>query len=231
MLIGEVADAWQDLWDCRQVVEVDTIEIWQGWPQGLPRGKGGSGGPSWVLTSELADKYKSMQPRETIPHFAQAGYPFGKFVIKKHRKMLGIDRVGQAEKFWLDRFDDLGSLGLKEFVSKHSVAAQSVLDWRKRLGIDNRRNTPFWWQEPEAISVLSSDAALSWIADKYSVSVARVQNIRTQLRKQGNKIKDRRNNGKQRIARQATKSTTGQVAASQETARRPVDRKDHAQGR
>lgn len=192
-ILGVILDEWGDSWEYKRCEPGNGLMFYQGWPEGLPRGLGCCNAPSWVITPELAALHRSVRPGTAVATIRAAGSPFKQTAIKRQRRLLGLDRVSQAAAWWEDRLADLIDLSIPEFMARHQISHQSVLDWRKRLGVERKIGEDYWWTKPEPAAILASpDAPIAWIAETLGISVNRAWNLRHQLRRQGLAIPDRR---------------------------------------
>lgn len=172
-IIAQVGDAWGSLWDVHAARE--TTHGWSlmlGWPVGLPRGRGGSGGVRVILTRELA---AYLEAHRMAP--GAMALPCGRGVIKRLRALLGMDWRTDNEAWWLDRLDDLADLSGVEFARRHGVSSAAVSHAHKAC-FGPRLRPSGWWRDPVVVSILSSDHPRAWIADVLGISVGAVGRMR-----------------------------------------------------
>lgn len=190
---GVIHDYWGDAWEWSIAEPAGDVVAYKGWPAGQPRGAGGCGGPRWIVTPDIAAIYLAAdRPNTFWPAMRNGNLPWGPNTLKKHRRLLGIDRVSVAEKWWHDRFQDLHDMPIEAFATKHGVSGASVSNWRERLGVENKDRQDRWWLKPDAREILTSDRPASWIAEQFGISVAWAHNLRYMLRKSGVPINDLR---------------------------------------
>lgn len=127
-IVCQVADAWGDLWDVRRIAQAGpphphTLICHQGWPHGQKRGRGGAGGPSWILTLRLIAWLESVR----YDAFAGVvGMPFGRDALKRMRRQLGHHGKMDRRNWWIERLDDLASLTSPEFVARHPRVGEAM---------------------------------------------------------------------------------------------------------
>ena len=122
-----------------------------GWPVGLPRGRGGSGGVRVILTRELA---AYLEAHRMTP--GAMALPCGRGAIKRLRALLGMDWRTDNETWWLDRLDDLADLSGVEFARRHGVSSAAVSHAHKAC-FGSRLRPAGWWRDPVVVSILTSD--------------------------------------------------------------------------
>jgi hypothetical protein len=146
------------------------------------------GPPSWIVTAELADFYRSLAgPHMLVDVLIDAGLPLFPERIYEHRRQLGLHRMADTDQWWSDRADDLQSLSLAEFAEKHGVHKASAARRRVRLGITRlaKRKRPVgWWKKPEVAAEFKSREPAE-LAIRYGLTVARISQIRAQMRDEG----------------------------------------------
>ena len=92
-----------------------------GWPWGIPRGRGGSGGPRIILTRPLVDH---LEAHRRDP--GSVDLPCGRTAIKRLRALLGLNWYVDGEAWWMDRLEDLATLSGVEFAQRHGVSSAAV---------------------------------------------------------------------------------------------------------
>lgn len=178
-IIRVVADLDGSEWECRlgELAECG-IWCWQGWPAGQIRGKGGVGGPSWVLTEDLAAWMSTNAVRYHV-HMRTAGFPFGRTAARRMRRTLGLTRLSDRLRWWSDREADLLTLTREEFGRRHGYTADTVTLWARRLGHSPREHADGWYLQPRNLAVLTSGTLpLSYMADRYSLSIRTIHQVR-----------------------------------------------------
>lgn len=148
-IIGQITDFFDDLWDIRE--GRPTPHGWDlllGWPCGIPRGRGGSGGPRVILTKEVAGYLETVRDSPQ-----KAELPCGRTTIKRLRKLLGHSWFEDNQLWWLDHLDDLASLTTTDFSKKYSKSTGAVSQNRAVL-VGNRTRSAGWWAEPTTAEVL-----------------------------------------------------------------------------
>jgi hypothetical protein len=158
------AEGW--LWDVREERDTDHgFPLLLGWPFGVPRGKGGAGGPAAIPTVELV-AYLNLH-RENP---AQMTLPLGPTAIKRLRRQLGHDRYADRATWWEERIEDLFGLTGQQFVIKHGANEGSASLWRRRLGADRRARSADWWRDPKVLKLLRSGMSTYALAHVLQVS-------------------------------------------------------------
>lgn len=176
-VVGMIADAWGHTWDVREYRPAPFGQIALGWPIAHPRGRGGTGGPQVIITTDLQSYMEAHRYRGAVSDM-ESELPIGGAAIKRLRRILGHDAVGDRDQWWIDRTDDLLTLTVEEFCFKHSVSAGAVVNAQKRMGIGRKNREPGWWHTPEVKALLNSNLPRSFVADKLGVSVGSVGRLR-----------------------------------------------------
>lgn len=172
-VIGEIADVWGDVWDVREYRPTPHgFPVAFGWPNGIPRGAGGSGGPRVIVTTELARHFEAH--RLAPIHLA---VPIGNTAVKRIRRLLGHHRQIDSAAWWEDRSSDLADLTIDQFAKRHSVSMGAVANARHALFGHNLRPAG-WWRQKDIVTILLSDAPRSDIADALEISVGSVGRLR-----------------------------------------------------
>ncbi len=83
----------------------------------------------------------------------QLGLPVSDGVVKRVRKLLGIDRHSDARQWWEDRIEDLATMTGAQFADTHGVSTGAVSQWRQSV-VGPRVRPAHWWRDPEVISIL-----------------------------------------------------------------------------
>lgn len=193
-ILGRTTDEWGGDWEFRRVhLASESLTLFQGWPSGIRRGRGGAGAPRWIVTAPLASLYRSFGPRGCFPAMKRLELPFGENAFKKHRRLLGIDRTSVAEAWWVARLPDLASMTAEAFGREYDVSPKTAAVWRIRLNLPPRRGVACWWSAPENQQLLRSETIpLAWTAEHFGLSVAWIVKLRSMLRKTGIEVSDRR---------------------------------------
>lgn len=180
-------DAWGFGWYVRDADYGCGIEWLRGWPIDLI-----GRSPAQIIITASVKEFLEQHKRGVFTLIDQL--PFSVTSLKKLRQQLGIDRSGAAVEWWESRSGDLAALSNIEFAKIHSVDADSVGTWRKRLDLPPLRHADAWYMRPEALADLSSETMpLAFVAAKYGRSITTIWQIRYLLRKeQGLPITDRR---------------------------------------
>jgi len=175
-VIDQVTDFFGDRWDVREKKE--TPHGWLllfGWPHGVPRGKGGSGGPRAIVTADLAG-YLDLHRARPI----DIDLPCGRTTIKRLRHLLGHDWREDNQDWWLDRLDDLASLTTDDFATKH-LRSTGAVSTNRALLVGGRQRPAGWWAEPEAARVLLR-SSLEIAAETLGIAPVTVRKYRAALR-------------------------------------------------
>ncbi len=188
-ILTRIDDAWGEPWDVRATARPADLTLYQGWPAGAPRGAGGVGGPSWIITAAALSMIRDFA-RDLDGLMASAGV--GRAVAKRWRRLAGVQRQSAAHEWWSDRAVDLLTLTPAQFSGAHGVSKQAALNWRRRLAIPGRNMRDGWWRDPEHVARLTGTLPRSWLADYYGLSIARIDNLRSALRGEGHRAPDQR---------------------------------------
>lgn len=176
-IIGDAEDAWGDRWDVRERRPTQHgFDVLLGWPQGLPRGRAGGGGPRVIVTSELAAYVDSVAGTR-----APVILPIGTTAIKRLRRLRGLNGSADRAKWWEDRLLDLADLTIARFSARHAVSTGAVSQARQAL-FGTRLRPAGWWRTPEHVEVLLQDAPSAAIADELDISASAVRRLRSALR-------------------------------------------------
>ncbi|MEI8371849.1 MAG: hypothetical protein WCJ35_03335 [Planctomycetota bacterium] len=177
-IIGKVADVFGDSWDLRE--RRPTAYGWSvclGWPHGQPRGRGGTGGPSIIVTRELLGYLESV--RETPGTY---DLPIGRTAIKRLRRLLGMDWFAENEAWWQERIEELSTMTLQKFAEKYGLSEGAVDLWRLRFFGRQLRPEGWWLKEP-ARELLGGDYPRTYVAQCLDVSLGTVGRLRWVVRK------------------------------------------------
>lgn len=117
-IIGKTTDIFGVRWDVRE--RRPTKHGWDvfiGWPQGEPRGRGGRG-IATIATPALTQYLIDTRLRDT-------DLPIGRNTINRLRALIGIS--WSWDEWWADREHDLLTLTLEQFCALHgcSIGAAS----------------------------------------------------------------------------------------------------------
>jgi len=182
IIIATVADTWADLWDVRE--ERPTIHGWPlrlGWPHGVPRGRGGTGGPRIIVTPDLEALCRAS------PKNLPLGLPCGTNAIKRVRRLLGLNRYWECQYWWLSRLDDLDILSGHDFALKHKVSEGLVSLWHTRL-IGERLRQRGWWLADDVIEMFHTRSTAA-VADLLGCSAGTISKLRSAFRRLRNRMK------------------------------------------
>lgn len=172
-IIGAVTDAWGDAHDVREArPTLHGFDVLLGWPVGIPRGRGGSGGPKVIVTAVLAGH---MEAHRLAP--GAMGLPIGATAIKRLRRLLGHHGQIDRAAWWEERADDLGILTIEAFAARHSVSAGAVVNARHALFGPTLRPAG-WWRAPDVTMMLTASRPRADIADQLGISVGSVGRLR-----------------------------------------------------
>lgn len=138
VIIGEVTDYQGRKWDVRERrPTAHGFDVYLGWLHGVPRGKGGSGGPQVILTAELAEY---LSAAENI-RCKDIDLPFGKTRINKLRSELGISWRKARAEWWASKKNELQTLTLAEFAQKYGVSEATASLRLEAMAITKPRHT------------------------------------------------------------------------------------------
>lgn len=176
-IIGKATDIWGDAWDVREARPTDHgFDVLLGWPIGIPRGKGGSGGPRLIVTPELAAYMESRRYPARGVHL-----PIARTTIKRLRGILGHQWYVDHTEWWAERADELADTPAELFAKRHNVAAHQVVG--ARLALFGPRLRPNgWWRAPDVAAILLQDSPASIAAEQLGISVSSVRRLRAALR-------------------------------------------------
>ncbi len=168
-ILYQFPDAGGWLWDVREERPTSHgFSLLFGWPFGVPRGRGGSGGPALIPTVELV---AHMEIYRANP--GAIDLPCAKGPITRLRALLGHHRYGDRAKWWEDRIGDLMRLSGRKFIAIHGNCTESSASlWRRRLGGDRRARQEDWWREPRALQLLQSNMSTYAIAHILHISTS-----------------------------------------------------------
>lgn len=172
-----VTDYCGDAWDVTEARSTPHgFDVLLGYPSGLPRGRGGTGGKRVILTPELAQHLERFRERPSL-----SGLPVGFGVIKRLRKLLGHHRYLDRRAWWEERVDDLADLTLEAFAERHRVSVAAAAN--ARLALFGPRLRPAgWWRAPDVAEIILSDRPRSEIAEALGLSVGSVGRLRYVLK-------------------------------------------------
>lgn len=167
-ILYQIGDAEGWLWDVRE--ERDTghgFPLLLGWPFGVPRGRGGAGGPAAIPTMELVAYLEIHRP---CP--AKMTLPLGATAVKRLRRQLGYDRYADRARWWEERIQDLFRLTGEEFVRRHGGTESAASLWRRRLGGERRARPGDWWHDPKVLTLLQSGISTYALAHVLGISTS-----------------------------------------------------------
>lgn len=170
-IIAHIEDAFGVLWDVRRIAPApDGTPCHHGWPHGWRRGRGGVGGPAWVLTPGLI---AWLERNRFAALAALDGMPFGRTALKRMRRQLGHHGKTDRRAWWVERLDDLASLESQEFTERHTrtngrlSAAAVDLARAELVGFRGQRKAA-WRDHAE---VILGGMPTQIIADKLGIAV------------------------------------------------------------
>ena len=123
-IIGEALDIHGNAWDVRESRE--TGHGWPlliGWPQSVQRGRGGQG-PTVIATDPLIDYLGANRLKDL-------DLPIGRTAIIRLRRLAGINWIW--DDWWEARREDLSSMTLENFCSKHKCSIGAASQRRAKL--------------------------------------------------------------------------------------------------
>lgn len=113
-IIGSAVDSTGEEWDVRERrPTAHGFDILVGWPKGVTRGRGGSGGPSVIATAELAHYLTETRLRDVT-------LPIGPTLVKRLRAAIGIS--WSWDDWWAAKADDLASMTLEAFCVRYGCS-------------------------------------------------------------------------------------------------------------
>lgn len=171
-VVGQVADAYGDLWDVREYrPTIHGFGVCIGWPADQPRGRGGSGGVRAILTAELVAHLESRRHGNYGP--AAPELPIGATTIKRLRKALGHNRYMDRMEWWEAHLDELAETTLAAFAERHGVTSSAAGRVHK-IHFGNRIRPAGWWRLEPATSLLRGTLPRQMIAEQLDISVGAV---------------------------------------------------------
>lgn len=178
-IVDRIKDLWGDEWDVREYRPTGHgFPVALGWPTGVPRGRGGSGGPRAVLTEPVVIYLAGLRDSPQ-----DIRLPIGRTTLKRLRRALGHHwRVDRAA-WWEARVEDLSDLTLTAFAAKHGVSVASASHARSAL-YGRMIRAPGWWQAPDVVEIILSDMPRAVIAEQLDVSVGTIGRLRWLLRQE-----------------------------------------------
>jgi hypothetical protein len=173
-IIGKTTDHTGQPWDVReQRPTPHSFLLALGWPEGEPRGRGGTGGPRIILTPELVAYLQTTRVRDV-------DLPVSGTAIKRLRRELGLHWRFENARWWVEHKGDLKKLTAREFAHKYSVGVSAAAVQRiKRVGA--RLHPAGWWREPEVTHDLL-ELPTREAAEKYGISESGVRGYRSLLK-------------------------------------------------
>lgn len=123
-IIDQATDHEGKPWDVREKRATSHgFDIMIGWPQGEPRGKGGRG-VAVILTAELANYISNTRLRDI-------DLPIGMTAVKRLRRSIGV--TWSSDDWWHSKADDLMSMTLEAFCSRHGCSIGAASQRRAAL--------------------------------------------------------------------------------------------------
>lgn len=175
-IIDKIEDVWSDEWDVREYrPTTHGFAVAFGWPNGVPRGAGGAGGPRVIVSPQLAQHFEA---HRLAP--INLALPIGNNTIKRIRRLMGHHRHIDGAAWWEQRVADLADLTIDQFAKRHGVSTGAAANARHAF-FGHKLRPAGWWQQEDVRAVLSSDLPRSEIADALDVSVGSVGRLRWQL--------------------------------------------------
>lgn len=175
-IVGSAVDAWGDTWDVREARKTQFgFDVLLGWPAGIPRGKGGSGGPRVIITADLAGWCNALRGSR-----APNALPIGATALKRVRRLLGYHGQVDRVEWWETRADDLADMTTDRFCEKHHASAGAVS--QARIAVFGRRvRETGWWRKAEIAEILLSPRPSADIADQLGVAAGAVRRMRSAI--------------------------------------------------
>ncbi|MCI2809404.1 hypothetical protein [Eoetvoesiella caeni] len=123
-IIGHATDYDGAQWDVREARDTALgFKVLIGWPSDEPRGPGGRG-VATIITVELAQYLQATRLRDTK-------LPIGITTIKRLRSEVGV--AWSWDDWWAARADDLRSMTLETFCSRHGCSIGAASQRRAQL--------------------------------------------------------------------------------------------------
>lgn len=180
-IIGSCKDFFGDGWDIRESRPVagEDFCVFLGWPVGIPRGKGGSGGPQVILTAELVAYLEKHRMYRT-----EMRLPINNATITRLRRILGHAWKADNQEWWEERAVDLLTLNAPAFAKKHDTKPHTASIWYNRL-FGMKLRPARWWLQSPAKEHLLSEFPRTWIAQKLEISIGSVGRLRWMVQQHG----------------------------------------------
>jgi transposase-like protein len=180
-VVGETTDIDGYLWDIRDIRATrHGFDLYFGTPNdhGVQRQVGNR--RTLILTEALENFWYQNRLKGDGFLF---DLPAGRTTLKRARRKLGMNFLEDRIEFWMDRFDDLESLSVKEFAARHEVDKHLAFAWRRRIvGVVARK--PDWWRTPRIREVLLSGMTLIRIGRKLGISTSHAFRLRIKARQE-----------------------------------------------
>jgi hypothetical protein len=169
-----IRDHWGDRWTVWETRETD-----HGWPLHLGRPEYAGqrrGGKCVILTTELVEYLIAVRH-----NLGSCRLPVGGTVVKRLRKILGLNSYEDKRQWWEDHADELAELSGENFARKHGYSEARASQMHTAI-FGRRLREPGWWREEPAASLLRGDSPRQEVAEALDVSVGTVGRLRWVLR-------------------------------------------------
>lgn len=173
-----LTDVFGDDWDAKPPIETaHSWGVYKGWPHGWPRGRGGVGGPRWIVTEPLAEYLEATRVKDI-------DLPIGTTPVKRMRQWIGLHWQDERKSWWENHIVELASISNAEFARRYDVLESSVSVFRAKL-IGKKQRENDWWRKGEPAELLAGKLPAAYVADKLGIAVGSVRRLRHHLAKSG----------------------------------------------
>jgi hypothetical protein len=173
----KINDVFGDAWDAKPPCNTrHDWSVYLGWPHGCQRGRGGCGGPRWILTRPLARYLERTRMRDIE-------LPLGTSTARKMRHWLGLHWRDERAAWWESKTEEILAMTGSEFARKYALSDAIVSVNTVKL-VGRRIREPNWWRASKAAKMLTSDLPRAYVADVLGISVGSVGRLRFVLRRE-----------------------------------------------
>jgi hypothetical protein len=180
-ILGETRDVNGYLWDIRDIrATKHGFDLYFGTPNDHGAHRVCGNRRTMIVTEPLANFWYDNRLKGDGFLF---DLPAGRSTVKRARRKLGLNFVDDRTEFWADRFDDLGSLSVREFAARHDVSQDVASHWRLKMVGPVARQLD-WWRTPRIRTVLLSGTTLIRIGRKLGISTSHAFRLRIKAREE-----------------------------------------------